>query len=599
MIEDYTRRIAEALDVRGLINVQYAVKANQVFVIEANPRASRTVPFVAKATGVPLAKVAARVMIGATLAELRDEGLLVPRVVGDHIAVKEAVLPFARFPEADALLGPEMRSTGEVMGIDLTVGLAFAKSQLAAGSRLPEKGTVFLSLADRDKATGVRAAERFAELGFEIAATSGTAAHLREHGIEVATVVAKLGEPDRHRRGRAHRQRQGAARRQQPARPRPAGRRRPHPHRGRGQPRAAAHHRGRRPGRGQRHGRLGAPPAAGAQPAGVPPGHPGRPARGELTGWRRPGAGAGRWRMTTQVGSVTLANPVMTASGTAGHGDELARYVDLSSLGAVVVKSLSAEPWPGNPPPRVHETQGGMLNSVGLQGPGVEAWLRDELPPLLATGATVVASIWGRTVEEYAAAAAPARRRAGRRWWRSRSTSAARTSTTVGPCSPSCPTRRPRRSPPPRRAVGPRWAKLSPMVADLVPIAAAARDAGAEAVTLVNTVLGLAIDTDTRLLRLGGGGGGLSGPAIHPIAVRAVHDVHVALPDLPIVGVGGVTRGVDAVELMMAGASAVQVGTATFADPRSVGRVAVDVATWCRRHGVAEVTELIGVARAR
>ncbi|MGZ4716339.1 MAG: ATP-binding protein, partial [Acidimicrobiales bacterium] len=171
------------------------VKDGQVLVIEANPRASRTVPFVSKATGVPLAKVAARVMLGATLAELRDEGVLVPRVVGDHIAVKEAVLPFARFPEADALLGPEMRSTGEVMGIDLTVGLAFAKSQLSAGSRLPEKGTVFLSLADRDKAVGVRAAERFTELGFEIAATSGTAAHLREHGIEVTTVVAKLGEP--------------------------------------------------------------------------------------------------------------------------------------------------------------------------------------------------------------------------------------------------------------------------------------------------------------------------------------------------------------------------------------------------------------------
>ncbi len=161
---------------RGLINVQYAVKANQVFVIEANPRASRTVPFVAKATGVPLAKVAARVMAGATLAELRIEGLLVAPVVGDHVAVKEAVLPFSRFPEADAVLGPEMRSTGEVMGIDLTVGLAFVKSQLAAGNRLPESGTVFLSLADRDKAAGVEAAQQFVELGFAIAATSGTAA---------------------------------------------------------------------------------------------------------------------------------------------------------------------------------------------------------------------------------------------------------------------------------------------------------------------------------------------------------------------------------------------------------------------------------------
>ena len=302
--------------------------------------------------------------------------------------------------------------------------------------------------------------------------------------------------------------------------------------------------------------------------------------------------------MTTQVGSLTFANPVMTASGTAGHGDELARYVDLSSLGAVVVKSLAAEPWPGNPAPRVHETQGGMLNSVGLQGPGVEVWLRDELPPLLATGATVVASIWGRTVDEYAAAAAlladaPPQVVAvevnlscpnlhhGRAMFAQLPDTAAEAVAATAACG------------------RPRWAKLTPMVADLVPIAAAVRDAGADAVTLVNTALGLAIDTDTRLLRLGGGGGGLSGPAIHPIAVRAVHDVHVALPDLAIVGVGGVTRGVDAVELIMAGASAVQVGTATFADPRSVGRVAADVATWCRRHGVAHITELIGVARAR
>ncbi|CAB4346777.1 unannotated protein [freshwater metagenome] len=196
VLADYSQRIANALGVIGLLNVQYAVKSGQVFVIEANPRASRTVPFVAKATGVPLAKVAARVMLGATLAELRTEGLLSDPVQGDHIAVKEAVLPFSRFPEADALLGPEMRSTGEVMGIDLTFGLAFAKSQLAAGTNLPTSGMVFLSLADRDKKVGVKTAERFRELGFSIAATSGTADYLTRNGIEVATIVAKLGEPD-------------------------------------------------------------------------------------------------------------------------------------------------------------------------------------------------------------------------------------------------------------------------------------------------------------------------------------------------------------------------------------------------------------------
>ena len=193
-IEQHTRSIAEALDVRGPINVQYAVKDDEVYVIEANPRASRTVPFVAKATGVPLAKVASRVMMGATLDELRIEGLLCERVVGDHVAVKEAVLPFDRFPEADPLLGPEMRSTGEVMGIDLTTGLAFTKSQIAAGGALPDSGTVFMSLADRDKAVGLEAARGLVDLGLEVAATSGTAEHLVANGVPVTTVVAKLGE---------------------------------------------------------------------------------------------------------------------------------------------------------------------------------------------------------------------------------------------------------------------------------------------------------------------------------------------------------------------------------------------------------------------
>ncbi|MGE3620046.1 MAG: carbamoyl-phosphate synthase large subunit [Acidimicrobiia bacterium] len=193
VIEAHTRAIAAALEVVGLINVQYAVKGNQVFVIEANPRASRTVPFVAKATGVPLVKVAARVMVGATLAELRGEGLLRPPATG-HVAVKEAVLPFNRFPDADTVLGPEMRSTGEVMGVDTTFGLAFAKSQLAAGDRLPDSGCVFVSVADRDKAAGIDAARRFVESGFTLAATAGTADALEAAGLPVETRVAKLGE---------------------------------------------------------------------------------------------------------------------------------------------------------------------------------------------------------------------------------------------------------------------------------------------------------------------------------------------------------------------------------------------------------------------
>jgi carbamoyl-phosphate synthase large subunit len=215
VIEDYTRRLADALDVRGLINVQYAVRGGprpdsrsdgrsgrgsgkhvQVFVIEANPRASRTVPFVAKATGVPLVKVAARVMVGAALAELQAEGLLLDPVAGGHVAVKEAVLPFNRFPDADTVLGPEMRSTGEVMGLDDTFGLAFGKAQVAAGERLPEGGTVFLSLADRDKAAGLKAAARLVEQGFDIAATVGTADHLERNGVPVAQRVAKVAAAD-------------------------------------------------------------------------------------------------------------------------------------------------------------------------------------------------------------------------------------------------------------------------------------------------------------------------------------------------------------------------------------------------------------------
>ena len=194
LIEEHTRNLAGALNVCGLLNVQFAVKQDEVFVIEANPRASRTVPFVSKATGVPLAKVAARLMLGATLAELRVEGLVRPPANGGHISVKEAVLPFARFPTVDTILGPEMRSTGEVMGIDRSFGKAFAKSQAAAGSRLPQKGTVFISLADRDKTFGLAAARNLSELGFSIIATSGTAAACEGSGVPIANVVAKVGD---------------------------------------------------------------------------------------------------------------------------------------------------------------------------------------------------------------------------------------------------------------------------------------------------------------------------------------------------------------------------------------------------------------------
>jgi dihydroorotate dehydrogenase (NAD+) catalytic subunit len=314
-----------------------------------------------------------------------------------------------------------------------------------------------------------------------------------------------------------------------------------------------------------------------------------------MAGRRRSGAPVD---LTTTVGSLTLRAPVMTASGTAGHGDELSAYVDLSVLGAVVVKSLYPEPWAGNAAPRVHETPAGMINSVGLQGPGVRKWLEEELPAVIATGATVVASIWGSTIDDYARAAEMLRD--------------APPEVVAVEVNVSCPNHHDRNRmfahAPHTTAEAiqassvcglPMWAKLSPNVSDLASIAKAAHEAGADAVTLVNTVLGMAIDPETRNYRLGGGGGGLSGPAIHPVAVRAVHDVYAAHPEIPIIGVGGVARGVDAIELMMAGASAIQVGTASFADPRSVARVQNEIQEWCSGHSVRSVSELVGVVHAR
>ena len=194
-----TEAIARGVGVKGLVNVQYALQADILYVLEANPRASRTVPFVAKATGIPVAKAAARVMLGATVAELRAEGLL--PATGDgadmpfdsHIAVKEAVLPFNRFTGVDTVLGPEMKSTGGVMGIDANFGVAYAKSQSAAYGQLPTKGVVFVSLANRDKRAMIFPVKRLADLGFEVLATEGTAQVLRRNGV-AATAVPKHSE---------------------------------------------------------------------------------------------------------------------------------------------------------------------------------------------------------------------------------------------------------------------------------------------------------------------------------------------------------------------------------------------------------------------
>lgn len=295
------------------------------------------------------------------------------------------------------------------------------------------------------------------------------------------------------------------------------------------------------------------------------------------------------------VGGVALANPVMTASGTAGHDTELGAYFDVSLLGAVVVKSLYHAPWPGNPAPRVHVAGSGMINAVGLEGPGVEAWCTESLPLLRDAGATTVASIWGRSVEDYRAAAAQLARHPG---------------PVAVEVNLSCPNLEGRNSIFAHDPVlsaevvaavaaesgVPVWAKLSANTDRIVEVARAVSSAGASAVTLINTMLGMQIDTRTRRPSLGNGGGGLSGPPIHPVAVRAVHDVAVALPGLDIIGVGGITSGRDAVEMMLAGAKAVQVGTATFARPDACLRILRDAAREARRTGAVSWGELCGAA---
>lgn len=294
--------------------------------------------------------------------------------------------------------------------------------------------------------------------------------------------------------------------------------------------------------------------------------------------------------LSTSVGSVRLPNPVMTASGTAGYGTELADYGSLCDLGAMVVKSLGPGPWPGNPAPRLREAAAGMLNCVGLQGPGVVAWRQEELPLLAAGGARVVASVWGRSVQEFA--------RAGELL-------AGAVGVVAVEVNVSCPNLEDRSRMFAHSAAAtadavaavaaagvPRWAKLSPNVADICEIAGAALEAGAEALTLTNTLLGMAVDTVDRSAMVGG----LSGPALHPVAVRAVFECRAAFPDAGIVGVGGVADADGAVELLMAGADAIQVGTATFRDPRAPWEVLAGVERWCRRHRVAAVRQLVGAA---
>ena len=301
--------------------------------------------------------------------------------------------------------------------------------------------------------------------------------------------------------------------------------------------------------------------------------------------------------LETKIGSIRLKNPVMLASGTAGHSTEFSSFLDLQDLGAVVVKSLSTFPWKGNLAPRVHQTPSGMINSVGLQGPGLEKWAAEEMPTLINSGATIIVSIWGRTVQEYKEAAEFCK--------------ALPDEIVAVEVNVSCPNIEDRGSifshsadmtksvmQVTRDVNRPRWAKLSPNTPDLVEIASAAVDGGADALTLVNTLLGMVINTKTGKPILGAGGGGLSGPAIRPVAVRSVFDVRAALPDVPIIGVGGIASWEHALEFMMAGANAVQIGTANFANPRVTKTVIKGLGRWCKRNAIQEIESIVGKSQA-
>jgi len=300
--------------------------------------------------------------------------------------------------------------------------------------------------------------------------------------------------------------------------------------------------------------------------------------------------------LSTSIGSVVLKNPVLTASGTSGHGAELAAYIDLSSLGAVVVKSLAAEPWPGNPPPRLKPVHLGMLNSVGLQGPGVAAWLEDDLPSLVDVGATIVASIWGRSVEEFALAA--------------KLMSGAPEAVVAVEVNVSCPnldddellfSMSPSATAAALEAAQPcgrpLWAKLSPAAGDIVAVARSALEAGAEALTLVNTMPADELGLLSEGRRLGSGAGGLSGPALRPFAYAAVTQVSAALPGASIVAAGGIVSSDDALAYLLAGAGAVEVGTATFFDPRSPAQVLDGLRRSCNKRGFTSLSELCGSDR--
>jgi dihydroorotate dehydrogenase (NAD+) catalytic subunit len=301
--------------------------------------------------------------------------------------------------------------------------------------------------------------------------------------------------------------------------------------------------------------------------------------------------------LRARLGQAELPNPILTASGCAGAGRELAQFLDVSKIGAVVTKSVMLAPRAGRPTPRMAETPSGMLNSIGLQGPGIDAFLQRDLPWLLSRGARAVVSIAGGTVDEFAELTERLSDAAG---------------VTAIEVNISCPNVEDRgqvfacdsgaaaavidavrgRA----RYDIPVFAKLSPDVTDIVAIARACVAAGADGLSLINTLLGMAIDVDTMRPVLAGMTGGLSGPAIRPVAVRCIWQVREALPDVPIIGMGGVRTGRDALELILAGATLVSVGTTIFHDPSACIRIVRELDEELARRGVERLSDAIGLA---
>lgn len=300
-------------------------------------------------------------------------------------------------------------------------------------------------------------------------------------------------------------------------------------------------------------------------------------------------------RLRTSLCGIDLANPVLAASGTFAYGVEFASLVDLDALGGFVVKGLSRQPMDGNPPPRIWESQSGMINSIGLQNIGVHAFIRDKLPQLARLRTAVFANVFGYAVEDYVEVVRALEGEQGLAGYE---------------LNVSCPNTRHGgiffSSDPAllaevvesvrRVARRPIVVKLSPNVAQIEPLAHAAEQAGADAVSLVNTFVSLAVDARARRPRIGAGFGGLSGPAIKPIALRLVYQAAQAVR-IPVIGLGGIATGEDAAEFLVAGAGAVQVGTATFWDPASPLRVARELDRFLKEQNIASVRDLVGTLR--